>query len=193
MADGSPDQKEQIDFLWKVHSYTNDYIRFADQKAGLLLAVQSGLVAALYSAKLHLACSVSKLNYDQATAKDTLLGFVALLAFAGLLVGIACALFAIVPRLWVQFRPSLVARLRNKLVGDLPKGPIFWKQVLLTGSSEEYVQYVEGLSPTERVRQVGHHIHALAGVANAKFDWINLSVAAGALGAFLALIGLFVG
>jgi len=41
------------EFAWKVHAYTNDYIRFADAKAGVVITWCASLVALLFAAKAH--------------------------------------------------------------------------------------------------------------------------------------------
>jgi hypothetical protein len=184
---------EALDFSWRVHGYTNEYIRFADQKAGVVLAVESGLVAALYSAKLHQARSLSRLNVPNAVAFDTLLGVTSFLAFAALLLGVLFALLAITPRLWHEFVPSIRARVLGKLTGETPKGAIFWKQVLAHKQQEEYATYLAGMTAGQKDLAVAHHVFALAGVADAKFGWINLSIGAGAIGATFAIVALFAG
>src|SRR5437763_11946832 len=50
-----------LEFLWKVHSYTNDYIRFADTKAGIALALVAGLLATLFGSKAHYYLAPSRL------------------------------------------------------------------------------------------------------------------------------------
>ncbi len=87
------------EFAWKVHQYTNEYIRFADQKAGIVLAVETGLLAAAYAAKLHQACWPSRLTVSEATLYDTTVGVLSWLAFAGLGLGAIFALWAVAPRL----------------------------------------------------------------------------------------------
>ena len=37
------------DFLWKVHSYTNDYIRFSDAKSGVVIGFAVATLGALYA------------------------------------------------------------------------------------------------------------------------------------------------
>ncbi len=44
---------QQQDFLWKTHSYINDYIRFSDTKAGFAITLSGALLGLLYSAKTH--------------------------------------------------------------------------------------------------------------------------------------------
>ena len=44
------------DFLWEVHRYTNEYIRFADTKAGFIAGVSAALVGSLVASSLFDSC-----------------------------------------------------------------------------------------------------------------------------------------
>jgi hypothetical protein len=68
-------QPTDTDFIWKVHSYTNEYIRFADAKAGAVIAWCSALTAALFAAKAHYKFRGSSIDF---------FGFLALVAFLSL-------------------------------------------------------------------------------------------------------------
>lgn len=184
--------KEQLEFLWKIHAYTNDYIRFADQKAGVVLAVQSGLLAALYAAKAQQYLAISRLSASP-TSAETVLGVCAAAAFAGLLFGIAFACAAISPRLFIDFRPSLVAKLHAQLVDNAMKGSIFWKQILHYKNKEDFKDAIVLLDDNGRVKEVAHHVFVLAGISNAKFEWIVLSVGAGVFGSIFGVTVLLAG
>jgi hypothetical protein len=47
------DTPTQIEFAWHVHTYTNEYVRFADTKAAAVLAISAGLIGGLFAAKAH--------------------------------------------------------------------------------------------------------------------------------------------
>ncbi|MCY2926387.1 MAG: hypothetical protein NT031_13295 [Planctomycetota bacterium] len=47
------DGKPALEFAWNTHRYLNEYIRFADAKAGVVIAVCSALVASLYAGKVY--------------------------------------------------------------------------------------------------------------------------------------------
>ncbi len=190
MAERKVDHKDALDFAWRVHSYTNDYIRFADQKAALLLAAQTALVAALYSAKLHQACSPARLDWAGASPKDTLLGGAALAAFAALLTGCAYAVAAIAPRLRTQFYRTL----RERLLGSAqpaPKGDIYWKSVLAYASAGEYAQRIKSTDAADQTQAVCEHTYVLASIADGKFDNIVRSLGFGVFGAAAGVATLF--
>lgn len=193
MADRPADEKDRLEFLWEVHGYTNEYIRFADQKAGLVLAIESGLVAVMYAAELHQACALSRLalSHRDASLQDTLLGSAAFLGFLCLLAGASFALLAITPRLWHQFKTSVRERVFGPLANGTPAGAIFWKQVLANDSAEGYLGHVRGMDERMRTAAVAAHVHTLAGVADTKFGWVNMSIFAGAVGAAFAVLALF--
>src|SRR2546428_5070756 len=101
---GVPAQRE---FLWKVHSYTNDYIRFADAKAGFSVGIASALLAVLYAAKCH------ELFVTLAPVQRTPLAWVSVGAFLSLVASILAAVAAVRPRLWTHS----------------DKGFIFWRGI----------------------------------------------------------------
>jgi hypothetical protein len=51
-AGGTPDTAHG-EFIWKVHPYTNDYIRFADTKAAAVIAWCVSLISLLFASKAH--------------------------------------------------------------------------------------------------------------------------------------------
>jgi hypothetical protein len=153
-----------LDFLWKIHGYTNDYIRFADTKAafaaGIVLAVMGALVAShpfdsLWGTPLtHLRCRV----------------WLSALALAILVFSFICALLAIRPR----------------LKSTMPKGFIFWASVIEHKSDMAYATECQKLSVGEMELNVSRHIYALAAISTRKYFWTNLSILTGSAGGLLA-------
>jgi hypothetical protein len=156
--------KERLDFLWKVHGYTNDYIRFADTKAGFaagtVLAVMGALVAS------HPFDSLSQTPFTQLHYRV----WFSASALAILVFSFICALLAIRPRL--------------KLT--VPKGFIFWASVVEHGSDMAYAGECKKLSVDEMDLNVSRHIYALATISTRKYFWTNLSILTGAAGGLLA-------
>ena len=62
------------DFLWKTHSYMNDYIRFADTKAAVVIALSTALLGGLIAAEAHHGCSLRLLNFVEPAWKESWLG-----------------------------------------------------------------------------------------------------------------------
>lgn len=155
--------KDRLDFLWKIHGYTNDYIRFADTKAGFaagtVLAVMGALVAS------HPFDSLSQTPFTQLHYRV----WFSALALAFLVFSFICALLAIRPR----------------LKSTVPKGFIFWASVVEHGSDMAYAGECKKLSVDEMELNVSRHIYALAAISTRKYYWTNLSILTGAAGGLL--------
>src|SRR5438270_11216146 len=87
--------KQKTEFLWKVHSYINDYVKFADAKAGVVIVFDSGILGALYSA------GFTRL-FTSPVAAWSVRAWAACLVFVGLGVWAVFAAHGIVPRLWTE-------------------------------------------------------------------------------------------
>jgi len=181
-----------LDFMWKVHGYTNEYIRFADPKAAILIALASGLIAALYSAKCHQLCAPNRLDWRGATLWDTSLGFTSLMSFSLLGASVLAAAWAVGPRLW----RTLVRNLRDLLghwldeAPPAPLGVIFWNDVLRYPTADQYWAAVSAMTTVQQAEAVARHVYVLAGIAKAKFTWITWGMRCGYLGAVFACITL---
>ena len=181
----------KTEFFWKVHAYLNEYIRFADQKAGAILGIQTGILACLFISKTHVALLASKLSFDM-NAFNTLLGAVSFCAFLSIFAGLGFAIAAISPRLFSEFRPSKYAKIRTQLLDGQTRGPIFWKDILNFPEAEAYFASVNALSPAVQNSNIANHIFVLAGIANSKFYCIMHSVLAGILGAIFGCLALYI-
>lgn len=188
-----------LEFLWKVHGYTNEYIRFADPKAAFAVAVAAGLLAALFNAKCHAFCSPSKLSLADATWDATRLGAVSTMALSCLLGSTFLLSWAITPRLWKEFLKNLAWSITHlwgghKQSGVNPQVPapgyIFWDDVLAHQNPTAYCQAVQALTPAQQAEAVAAHIYVLAGVASTKFRWIKWGFRTGFAGAVFAVIAL---
>ncbi len=100
-------------FLWNVHSYINEYIRFADTKAELVIgwitAITGGLLAVQFQKKLNL-CHMA--------------GIASSIGFGLLVLSFVFAFLVLLPRL----RTSQ------------PKGFIFWRSIRASGSRTSLAQ-----------------------------------------------------
>jgi hypothetical protein len=155
MLEGSSDRAE---FLWNVHSYMNEYIRFADAKAGLVVAWASAMLGALAGARLH----------DKIDAN--LQGAFCLAGVLSLLIAFALAFWSIVPRLWTR----------------QPIGYIFWKSILAHKSKDQFVSGIMAQSADELNGQVAGHVFDLAGICDAKFSYVNISIIFAFVGSVLS-------
>jgi hypothetical protein len=177
-------EKLKLESAWKVHTYLNEYIRFADQKAGVFLAFQGGLLTALFTAKLH---------HDVAAAPfGSWPTFCATVGFIFLPLGACFALFAVAPRL-----PTAAVLIQRywpwaKIVSPPPPGIIYWEQILGHEEAASYSAALNGRGATEWVDAVAQHAFVLASVASKKFKWVNRSWYCSAIPAVLSAWAIFV-
>jgi hypothetical protein len=156
--------KDRLDFLWRIHAYTNDYIRFADTKAGFAAGTVLAVVGALVAS--HPFDSLSQSPLLQLHYRV----WFSALALAVLVLSFICALLAIRPR----------------LKSTAPRGFIFWESVMGHGSDMTYADECKKLSADEMELNVTRHIYALAAICKRKYFWTNLSILTGSVGGLLA-------
>jgi hypothetical protein len=178
-----------LEFLWKTHSYTNEYIRFADPKAGILIALAGGLIAALYAAKCHQYCSPTRLDWKEMSWLATFLGACSLVAFVFLGLSVLFNGWAVAPRLWRTFVLGVWQRLWKSLNAQTPPpGYVFWGDVLLHQDGDTYWKAARKLTEDEMGQAVAKHVYTLAGIANEKFKWVTRGTMLGYAGAVFACI-----
>ncbi len=190
--DSQPGKIDTLGFLWKVHGYTNEYIRFADPKAGFAVVIFSGLIAAMFSAKCHHLCSPARLSWREATLTASLLGTLALAPFVLLLLAVMMMSWAIARRLWAMFYDSIKSMLVQTLMANPPKGFIFWDEILAHREPAEFAKAVRHLNADEQIAALAKQTFVLASIASTKFKWITLGFRVGFVGAALAAFVLFV-
>jgi hypothetical protein len=78
-----------------------EYIRFADTKAAIILALSTALLGGMITAKVHHYCGPSRIDSSDPHFGATFQGLGALLTFAFLLVSFTAAILALAPRLSV--------------------------------------------------------------------------------------------
>ena len=186
--------KEQLDFAWKVHSYTNEYIRFADSKAGLTLAVAAGLVASLFGAKAHAYIHWSRLWFvcGQFEWESTLIGIFSLVSFLGLLAAAVLLVWAIEPRIWSKSHEDK----RTEMDAMPPllvtsRGLIYWELVRAHGTAAAYEAELKDTDCNAQITQVTAHIFVLGDIAKRKYVRIKWAIWAGCLGTLASLITLY--
>jgi hypothetical protein len=156
--------KDRLDFLWKIHGYTNDYIRFADTKAGFAAGTVAAVIGALVAS--HPFDTLSQMSFEHLPYRV----WWSAVALAILLVSFISALLAIRPR----------------LKSTVPKGFIFWTSVVEHESDLAYASECKRLTSDEMELNVSRHIYALAAISKRKYFWTNLSILSGAMGGLLA-------
>ncbi len=145
---------ERLLYVQGVHQYVNEYIRFADAKAGFLFAFTSGATGFLYSKSiLHPLMQASICSW-------TTLGWLSFLGFAALTVAGVAAFWVVKPRLQPKNDDGL----------------IFWETVAAKLDANAYVGEVTGLTGSGMVSEVVDHTYQLSRVARYKYRWLNVSI-----------------
>src|SRR5689334_35084 len=88
--------EKPVEFLWNTHSYVNEYIRFADTKAELVIGWTSAVMGAL------LAADFDK-NFGLSAS-----GILSAVGLGCLLAAFVCAFMAVVPRLRTTQAPAFI-------------------------------------------------------------------------------------
>ena len=158
-----------LPFLWEVHRYINEYIRFADTKAAFLMTAASAIVGALVSTGV-----VDKIFTKSAPTAWSFTTWLALTGLAFLTASVSCGVFAIKPRLW----------------GRATVGLIFWESILRHGTSDMYHAALVSAS-SGREKAISDHIYVLSALAQRKYDFVKFSVYLAIPGGLLAGMSIF--
>lgn len=172
VEDARPGTEE---FLWKVHANVTDQIKFADQKAGLMAVLATGVMGGLHTLKVYE-------NFTQVPLlKWGWIGWASLLAFGLLACALGACFLSVMPR----------RRYTH------PKGYIFWGAIAAWENGDRYHEAVESASKEEMLRHLSHQVYALSSICYAKYNWINrgliLVVIGSELGGILMLLPTFTG
>jgi hypothetical protein len=166
----SSDNETQSKFLWEVHHYTNEYIRFADTKAAFIATACTALIGALIASKIFdstFRMPPSQWLWSQrfSIVAVTLLGLAVILC------------------VWA---------IRPRLPGKNPTGGfIFWESVVAHGSAQAFSQNAAKLQNDDRVAAISDHVYILASVAKRKYRWVSWAVWFGLPGGLVAGAVLF--
>jgi hypothetical protein len=173
------------EFAWKVHAYTNEYIRFADTKAGAVIAWCGGLMGVLFAANAH--HHFMKAGWAGTWAATdcwvTSLAAASVLAFILLTLGAVAAFWCVKPRLWSTERSRTHDR-----------GFIYWEAVRAYGDASAFTEAL-GLQDTIALTQrTSEHVFVLGGIAKTKFLWVDRAIWLAFGGSlFAAIVALFSG
>lgn len=162
---------DKSDFLWNVHSYTNEYIRFADAKASVVIAWAGAVLGTLVASKTYANFWDNKLW----TSGTMFMAWVTLLSFFLLAASFVVAILTIAPRL--------------KYDGKALKGLIFWEVVQTFSNGEAYAQAVKDC--TDLDSRVAQHVYELASVAHGKYAKVTYNIWLAGAGTLLAIVAIF--
>jgi len=169
MSNPPADARDRQDFVWHVHAYLNDQIKFADTKAAFVAALATGVTGALYGAHVHEHFT------GPAGAGRLWPGGVAAAAFGLLIFSLVTCLASIVPR-----RRSFQ-----------PRGYIYWGAIAEHDSQETYYRQLQSETADALTEHLGHHAYTLATICKDKYRWLTWAivslVAGGVIGGALLL------
>lgn len=154
MANGD----ERLAFLWNVHSYLNEYIRFADTKAAIVITWTSALMGALAADGFHKKFAL------------TTYGGLCFAGFALLVLAFGCAFAAIIPRPRTTQLPGL----------------IFWRSILAHKSKGDFIAELKKQTSETMADQVAGHLFDLSHVSDRKFWWVDKAIVSALLGSVLS-------
>ena len=160
----SEQAKDRVEFLWKVHSYTNDYIKFADTKAAFIITAVGGLIAALVSSRV--LDDLHRLRIGNWSA----ICWVALVSLALLVASFVSSLAVITPR----------------LASSTTLGLIFWNHIKKHEDSNKFTKSINSQSTEQIESEVSRHVYDLAGVCGTKYRWIKMAIYTAIPGGILA-------
>lgn len=159
------EQKPKSEFLWHVHSYMNEHIRHADLKAELVIGWTSALIGVLTATRFYE-------SFDR-----SLLGIASCAGFLALGVSFILAFWTICPRLWTTQLP----------------GFIFWRSILAHKDKTDFVTTLKQQPEDELESHVAGHLYDLSRVADAKFNFVGLSIYVAFGGSFVCGLTYFIG
>lgn len=179
----SDTQGAALSHAWSTHSYLNNYIQFADAKAGVLMAFSSASIIGVLKSKSFAE------TFDLANIGHAALFFLSACFF--------CCILVVTPRLftWKQLKkrfPHLV----DKLTGEPDfRSTIFWNGILAHNEPREFLVAVSSLEQKAFLREIVYHNFELSSVLERKYNWLKFAFWTFALGiiflaAFFALNGL---
>jgi hypothetical protein len=172
-----------VDFLWKTHEYINNYIRFADAKAAVVVALASGLLGQLFTVKAHHAILHPGTSLFNPTNPEFWLGLGSLLAFSFLGLAVLFSVWGLAPHLWLRF----LQKWNAQPLSSSP-GLVFWGDILAHGNAEAYWRNLSAQAPPDVAKQLAHHLYVLSGIAHDKFRYVDRSIRFGFLGGVVACL-----
>jgi len=171
-AAAAPNLDALLAYVWKVHDYTNDLIRFADTKASMILALASGILGILFGAKIHYPFTKSWFTPPGPDWREIALGSGALMALGLLGASITIGVTTIVPRLNKTKTTSFT----------------FWHGILQHGDPKAYATRLLPLTKEEMFQSLAEEVFVLASICQKKYQHVQWSIWLAALGAAMGCV-----
>lgn len=143
-----------VEHLWNVHEYIQEYVRFADTKAGVAIVVISTVLGLCYSKDMHHSfVSANVFNWG-------LVAWFSLLVYVALAASTLLATLVIVPR----------------LTAAPPKGFVFWHSIAGHKSAQAFASELGNVTDDELRKHLAHQVYAISCICKQKYLFIKLSL-----------------
>jgi hypothetical protein len=162
----APSAPQAGPFALHQHSYVTEYIKLADQKAAVVLAVSTGLLCYLFKNGLHKLWMKAPLTWG---LPDVLCFF----GMAGLLVGLCLAAAVVVP--WLR---------------KTHRGLVFFRSVTEFESATVYASEVLSSPDPLLTRAILKHTYDLSKVCSSKYAKLGIALWASSVGIALSVLAL---
>jgi hypothetical protein len=154
------EHQEKVGFLWDVHRYTNEYIRFADTKAAFIAGVDAALIGTAISSSLFDSC------LHQSPCHWSVALWLGIAGVIPLCFSIAFSVSTIIPLRW----------------HNVTHGFIYWNSVVAHGSPKNFGHAFVALSSDGMTSELTNHIYVLGTIAKKKYEFICMA-------AWLSVVG----
>ena len=146
---------------WDIFHNINDFIRFSDTKAGVVLAFAGG-AGVFLAGKVDTVHTIILAHAHQAG------GWILYVVFYGYLV----SLLWTITSAFLAIRPDL---------GSAPKRSVLYFKHICEDFAHDHKKYAESLAALDEPAleaELAHQICVNAGIATRKFDWVNRAITA---------------
>ena len=153
-------------FTYHLHCYISDYVKFADQKAAFIFAINAALLGYLFKVKAYLLWLKTPSSWAP-------LDVICLLGMLLLSVGLIFSSAVVVPSL-----------------RKTHKGIVFFRSVSGYANASSYASDVIGSTPTRLAREVLEHAYDLSRICSSKYQKLVVATWSTSIGVILAVLTL---
>jgi hypothetical protein len=159
----APSTANQEEYLWHVHGLLSEQIKFADQKAGFVAVLATGVMGGLHSVRVHETFTQHSIG-DWGWS-----GYAGALAFVLLAIGLFSCFQSISPR----------------IISNQRLGFIFWGGIAEYESEDAFYEQFLAASPEDLTAHLSHQTYALARICKEKYSWLSWAIFAAVFGSVL--------
>ena len=158
------------DYLWHVHGNLSEQIKFADQKAGFVAVLATGVLGGLHT--LHV-----DEHFPQSLREWDFGSFVGAAVYLVLIASVMACFWCIAPR----------RRFTS------PRGFIFWGAIAAYENGDQFHDDLADATPANLTQHLSHQTYALSKICQSKYKWLNWAIVLVIIGSEMALFLWFLG